>query len=145
MASAEIVDTPLNRDALEARIAPDEHGAVCVFIGQVRNHSRGKQVASLEYRAYMPLAEKQLLRVAEDAEKRWGCQVALWHRLGIMKPGDASVAVAVSAPHRAEAFEACRYCIDTLKALVPIWKRETCPDGTWWIEGEEAFPASEER
>jgi molybdopterin synthase catalytic subunit len=128
---------------LETEVADAAHGAICTFIGQTRNHARGRQVAYLEYDAYVPMAEKELLRIAQEAETRWNCRVMIHHRIGRVDIGEASVAVVVGSPHRAEAFEACRYCIDTLKQEVPIWKRETCPDGTYWIEGEATVPAQE--
>jgi molybdopterin synthase catalytic subunit len=87
------------------------------------------------------MAAKMLRRIAEEAEAKWGCEVAIAHRIGRIELGEASVVVAVGSPHRAQAFEACRHCIDTLKETVPIWKREVCPDGTYWIEGEEALKA----
>lgn len=141
MAEARIVTIPIDVAALERQAGCAEYGALCVFIGQTRNHARGRQVAYLEYDAYVPMAEKMLLRVAEEAETRWTCQVIIHHRIGRVEIGEASVAVVVGSPHRAEAFDACRYCIDTLKQEVPIWKRETCPDGTFWIEGEDAVSA----
>ena len=127
---------------LEARVASVTNGAICTFVGQVRNHSRGREVSYLEYNAYVPMAVKQMTRIAAEAEERWGCEVAIQHRIGRIGLGEASVAIAVGSPHRAEAFEACRWCIDTLKETVPIWKREVCPDGAFWIEGEEALEAA---
>jgi len=123
---------------LEATVSAVENGAVCTFVGQVRRQSRGREVEYLEYRAYGPMAEKQLIKIASEAEAQWGCEVAIQHRLGKILLGEASVVVAVGSPHRAEAFAACRWCIDTLKENVPIWKREVCPDGSFWIEGDEA-------
>lgn len=139
MAEATITTDAIDLDALVEKVSGDANGAVCTFVGQVRNNSRGREVAYLEYNAYVPMAEKMLLRIAEEAEAKWGCEVAVQHRIGRIELGEASVAVVVGSPHRAEAFEACRYCIDTLKADVPIWKREVCPDGAYWIEGEEAL------
>lgn len=127
--------------SLEASVAAVTNGAICTFVGQVRRQSRGREVEYLEYRAYVPMAEKQLLKIAQEAEERWGCEVAIQHRFGKIVLGEASVVVAVGSPHRAEAFEACRWCIDTLKENVPIWKREVCPDGTFWIEGDETIGA----
>ena len=141
MAEVRIVTAEIDVAALAALVARDSHGGICIFIGQTRRHSRGRDVAYLEYDAYVPMAEKMLRRIAEEAEGRWGGAVAIQHRIGRVNIGEASVVVAVGAPHRAEAFEACRYCIDTLKETVPIWKREVCPDGTFWIEGEHAIPA----
>jgi molybdopterin synthase catalytic subunit len=141
MATVSISAAPIDVAALEARVSADTNGAVCTFIGQVRRQSRGREVAYLEYNAYVPMAEKLLARIAEEAETRWRCEVTIAHRIGRIELGEASVAVAVGSPHRAEAFEACRYCIDTLKESVPIWKREVCPDGAYWIEGDEALKA----
>ena len=138
MAEARIVTAPIDAAALEAQVSADTNGGICTFIGQVRRQSRGREVAYLEYNAYVPMAEKMLRRIAEEAEQRYGCEIVIQHRIGRIELGEASVVVAVGSPHRAEAFEACRYCIDTLKETVPIWKREVCPDGAYWIEGENA-------
>lgn len=137
-----MVQTPIDVSALEARVAGIVNGAVMTFRGQVRNHSRGREVAYLEYDAYVPMADKMLGRIAAEARTRWGVEVAIEHRIGRIALGEPSVVVCVGSPHRAEAFEACRWCIDTLKETVPIWKKETCPDGAYWIEGEEAVPAA---
>jgi molybdopterin synthase catalytic subunit len=138
MAVIHIGDAPIDTAAVEESVASVENGAVCSFVGQVRNHSRGRDVEYLEYNAYVPMASRQMQRIADEAEQRWSCSVAIHHRLGRIGLGEASVVIAVGSPHRAEAFEACRYCIDTLKETVPIWKRETCPDGSYWIEGDTA-------
>ena len=143
MAFVNIQETPLEIDLLEKRVAIPENGAVLSFIGQVRNNSRNREVAYLEYQVYRPLALKEMLRIAEEAESKWGCTVAMVHRVGRIELGEASVAIAVGSPHRAEGFDACRFCIDTLKETVPIWKREFCPDGSYWIEGEDAIPTSD--
>jgi len=139
MATVIIDNLPIDVSGLEALVACDVNGAVCCFVGQVRRNSRGRDVAYLEYDAYVPMALKMMTRIASDAEAKWGCVVAIRHRLGRIELGEASVVVTVGSPHRAEAFEACRYCIDTLKETVPIWKREVCPDGAYWIEGDEAL------
>ena len=141
MAVVTIHTAPIDVAKLEAQVSDAVNGAVCTFIGQVRRTSRGREVAYLEYNAYVPMAEKMMRRIAEEAETKWGCEVVLQHRLGRIELGEASVVVCVGSPHRAEAFEACRYCIDTLKETVPIWKREVCPDGAYWIEGEDALKA----
>jgi len=93
----------------------------------------------LEYNAYVPMAVKEMTRIGLEAETKWGCVVAIQHRIGRLDLGEASVVICVGSPHRAEAFDACRWCIDTLKENVPIWKREVCPDGSFWIEGEDAI------
>lgn len=138
-----MIREPIDVRALEARVAGVANGAVLTFVGQVREQSRGRQVAYLEYDAYVPMAEKMLARIAAEAGERWGAEVLIEHRIGRIELGEPSVAVCVGSPHRAEAFEACRWCIDTLKETVPIWKKEVCPDGTFWIEGEDAVPAGE--
>ena len=123
-------------------MADAANGGICTFIGQVRRQARGREVAYIDYNAFVPLATKQLQRIADEAEKRWPCAVVIQHRLGRVELGEASVIVAVGSPHRAQAFDACRWCIDTLKEDVPIWKREVSPDGAFWIEGEDALPAA---
>ncbi len=111
-------------------------GAVVTFSGTVRDHSGGRPgVTSIEYEAYEAYVEPRLADVADGARTRW-CdlgRIALHHRVGTLAVGETSVVVAVSAPHRAEAFEAARFCIDELKATVPIWKRETWSGGSSWV------------
>jgi molybdopterin synthase catalytic subunit len=139
MATVSIDAALLDPREIEATVQNEKNGAVCTFVGQVRNHSRGKQVAFLEYGAFVPLAKKELARIAGEAEKRWHVDVVIHHRIGRLEIGEASVVVCVGSPHRAEAFDACRWCIDTLKQTVPIWKRESGPDGSFWIEGDDAL------
>jgi molybdopterin synthase catalytic subunit len=110
-------------------------GAVVTFCGTVRDHSEGRPgVSSLEYEAYTEQVEPRLASVATQARARWADigKLALLHRVGRLELGEISVVVTVSTPHRAEAFEAARFCIDTLKTSVPIWKRETWSDGSEW-------------
>src|SRR5579872_5038904 len=133
-----IVREPIDVKALEARVAGVTNGAILTFVGQVRSASRGREVAYLEYDAYVPMAEKMLQQIADEARSRWGVDVEIEHRIGRIGLGEPSVAVCVGSAHRAEAFDACRYCIDTLKETVPIWKKEVCPDGEFWIEGTDA-------
>jgi molybdopterin synthase catalytic subunit len=92
---------------------------------------------------YKPLAEKQMARIVEQVRERFGVSCAILHRFGYLAVGEASVVVCVASPHRADAFGACRWAIDTLKADVPIWKKEHATDGTFWIEGDDALPAAE--
>jgi molybdopterin synthase catalytic subunit len=121
---------------LEAAITTSGDGGVVTFQGVVRDNARGKQVRSLEYDAYVEMAEQQMAQIAAEVEKRWETSaVAMVHRIGQLEIGECSVVVAVACPHRAEAFEACRYAIDTLKATVPIWKKEIYTDGEEWVEG----------
>lgn len=136
-----LVRAPIDVAALAATVSGPANGAVCTFVGQVRNVSRDKKVAYLEYEAYEPMALKMLTKIAGEAGEKWGVQVAIEHRLGRLDLAEPSVVVCVGSPHRAASFEACRWCIDTLKAEVPIWKKEVCPDGAFWIEGEDAVKA----
>lgn len=129
---------PIDEVAIRQSVAAPECGAVVVFAGVVRNHSRGRTVLYLEYESYEPMATKQMEQIAAQAARRWAARVAMVHRLGRIEVGETSVIVAIATPHRQQAFEACRWCIDTLKEQVPIWKKEVCPDGTYWIEGDEA-------
>jgi molybdopterin synthase catalytic subunit len=108
----------------------------------VRNNSNGRQTLFLDYEAYEELAVKQMRQLVEQAIERFGIRdAAIVHRLGRLKVGETSVLIVVAAAHRAPAFEACRWLIDTLKKTVPIWKKETFVDGTVWAAGEP-FPAS---
>jgi molybdopterin synthase catalytic subunit len=115
-------------------------GAVVSFLGVVRDHSDGREgVVGLDYEAYTAEAERVLAEIAADTRKRWPDvdRIALLHRTGTLALSDVSVAVVVSAPHRGDAFEAARYCIDTLKQTAPIWKREHWADGSDWALGEQ--------
>src|SRR6516165_244715 len=114
-------------------------GAVVTFLGTVRDLTDGRITTALDYEAHSPMAEKKLAEIEADTRARWPIgEIALVHRLGHLDVGDVSVAVAVSCPHRAEAFEACRYAIDRLKELVPIWKKENWADGTMeWVHPTE--------
>ncbi len=105
-------------------------GAVVLFLGTVRDLTGEQVTVFLDYEAYAPMAEKKLAEIEAEVRRRWPVgEVALVHRLGRLAVGEVSVAVAVSCPHRREAFAACQFAIDTLKQLVPIWKRENAPDG----------------
>jgi molybdopterin synthase catalytic subunit len=124
---------PVN-SALEWSVRPD-CGAQVLFSGTVRDHAEGRSgVSELEYEAYVEQVEPRLARIAAEARRRWPTvgRLALLHRTGVLKLGECSVIVVASSPHRAEAFEAARWCIDTLKATTPIWKRETWAGGTDW-------------
>ncbi|MBV8694971.1 MAG: molybdenum cofactor biosynthesis protein MoaE, partial [Ktedonobacteraceae bacterium] len=111
-------------------------GGIVVFEGVVRDNARGKHIRYLEYDVYQEMAELQIGSIIAEVRQRWGVErVAVAHRFGRMEVGEASVIIAVASPHRAEAFEACRYIIDTLKTTVPIWKKEVAIDGEEWVEG----------
>lgn len=127
---------PLDRNALVEAVTHASVGGIVIFEGVVRDNARGKQVRYLEYDAYIEMAKEQIRAIVAEAEQRWGVEhVAVAHRFGRLEIGEASVIIVVAAPHRAEAFEACRYIIDTLKTTVPIWKKEVATDGEEWVEG----------
>src|SRR4249920_156337 len=119
-------------------------GAVATFLGLVRNHNAGRSVRYLEYEAYEPLARKSFERIAAEIGTRWpGVRLALHHRVGRLEIGEASVAIAAASAHRADAFSACRYAIERVKQIAPIWKREFFEGGDVWIEGATADPDDE--
>jgi len=120
-------------------------GAVVLFLGTVRDRSEAGSVERIEYEAYEPMAEKRLAEAEREVRRRWPTVTAvrILHRLGGLAVGEVSVAVAVSSPHRAEAFEACRHAIETIKHEVPIWKREKLGDGSEvWVEGVQVGPGA---
>ncbi|MBC8101669.1 MAG: molybdenum cofactor biosynthesis protein MoaE [Cytophagales bacterium] len=138
----QLTEGPLDpQDAVHAVMTTGD-GAYVQFVGVVRSHSKGQAVTGLEYQAYTPMAEQQMRRLVNTCRERWGLACAILHRTGYIPVGEASVVVCVASAHRAEAFEACRWVIDTLKSEVPIWKKEFAADGTYWIEGDEAIPAA---
>jgi molybdopterin converting factor subunit 1 len=130
-----LVDHAIDVGALEAEVAGARYGAIVTFIGVVRETSpTGRPVTRLEYEAFDDMAVREMERIAEQMDERWpGCSVAIEHRVGRMEIGEASVAIVVATPHRAAAFEACRFAIDRLKETVPIWKKEFFEDGSAWI------------
>jgi len=128
---------PLDLGSLLAFVQAPSLGGVAVFLGTVRDHHAGRAVVRLEYEAYPEMAEAELRKIAEEARARFGvARVAVVHRTGRLQIGEASVAVVVASEHRREALEACRFVIDTLKRVAPIWKREVYADGAAWVEGE---------
>jgi molybdopterin synthase catalytic subunit len=130
-----IHDTALCEDEVAARVAGDDTGGVVTFVGTVRDHSRGHSIKFLEYEAYPEMAEREMEKIADAAAERWpGTRVAIAHRVGHLEIGDAAVVIVAAAPHRAEAFEACRFAIDALKQTVPIWKKEVATDGEYWVD-----------
>ena len=131
----------------EALIEPafcDGDGAVAVFVGTVRDHNQGRRVLYLEYSAYPEMAEAEMARIEDEAVRRFGVsKVVTVHRTGRVEIGEVSVAVVVTSPHRAAAFDACRFVIDTLKKTVPIWKKEFFEGGEIWIEDTPSDAPSE--
>ncbi len=133
-----LVRDSIDLAALRKQFVQPEDGAVIVFEGTVRNHARGRRVRFLEYHAYETMALKKLGEIASQALASYAIRdIAILHRLGLIQHGECSVAILVAAEHRHPAFEACRYAIDTLKKIVPIWKKEFYEDGEVWIEGNE--------
>ena len=131
-----ITREPLDRNALIASVSDPGAGGIVVFEGVVRDNARGKQIRYLEYDVYPEMAVQQIRDILTGAEKRWSVNhIAVAHRIGRLEIGEASVIIVVATPHRAEAFEACRYIIDTLKTTVPIWKKEVATTGEEWVEG----------
>jgi molybdopterin synthase catalytic subunit len=129
-----LVREPIAVEALQ--VTEPQDGALCLFVGVVRNENGGRPVRHLEYEAYEEMALPVMEDIETEVRARWPVtQVRLVHRLGRIEIGEASVAVAVSSPHRGEAFAACHYAIDTLKAKVPIWKKEFYAEGEAWLEG----------
>ena len=130
----ELRAAPLSLDECFAAVLRPETGGVALFVGTVRNHNQGQDVTLLEYQAYAAMAEKELAALASEIEsERPGTTLACLHRTGRLAVGDIAVICAASAPHRGEAFDACRDLIDRLKARVPIWKREHGEQGPYWI------------
>ncbi len=136
----DLVATPIRLDPLLEVVSHRDAGAVVLFLGTVREHSRGRQVQRLEYEAYETLARAEMQRIAVEAARRFGARVAMVHRVGTLAVGEISVAIAAAAPHRREAFEAGRFAIDTLKQTVPIWKKEVWATGAQWIGQEDQAP-----
>jgi molybdopterin synthase catalytic subunit len=132
-----VVGGSLDSQQLEETVRTDADGAVIVFRGVARRHSRGREVVHLEYEAYPEMAEKVMAQIGHEMKERWPItNVAILHRTGVLAIGEASVAIAVASPHRAEAFQACEYAIDRLKEIVPVWKKEVWSDGSQWIGWE---------
>ncbi len=132
---------PIDADSLVAQVKESEAGAVVIFDGIVRNHTHGRRTLYLDYEAYEAMALGQMQTLVREAQHRFGVRrICLVHRLGRLQIGETSVLIAVASAHRAQAFEACRWIIDTLKKTVPIWKKEWFEDGAVWADGEP-FPA----
>jgi len=120
--------------ALIQSVSHEGAGAIDMFIGTVRNETKGRAVRRLEFEAYEPMALQEMEKIARKVQGRWqGAHIAIHHRTGILLPGETAVIIAVATPHRAASFAACRYAIDTLKETVPIWKREVFTDGAVWV------------
>ena len=132
---AYLTDAPLDVAGLLAE-ARSSDGALCLFVGVVRDHNDGRPTTAIEYEAYGPMAEAEMARIAEGLQRDFpDVRVRMRHRVGRLSVGEPSVAIAAVSPHRAEAFAACRAAIDRVKTTVPIWKKEFHPDGSSdWVD-----------
>jgi molybdopterin synthase catalytic subunit len=140
------VVTPDRLDAtrIAAGVQSAGCGAVATFVGLVRDHNSGRRVLWLDYEAYGPLAVATFRQIANEAAERWpGARLAIHHRTGRLEIGEASVVIAAASPHRADAFSACRYAIERVKQIAPVWKHEHFVGGDVWIEGAAADPHDE--
>jgi molybdopterin synthase catalytic subunit len=134
-----VLETPLDVAQATAAVSAPDIGGIDLFLGAVRNHNDGRAVTLLEYHAYVSMAEKEMARIADEiAREIPGVRLAALHRIGSLAVGDLAVVCAAGAPHRGEAFKACRALIDRIKHRVPIWKREHGPDGPYWVGWEDA-------
>ncbi len=134
MIDIKILDTPLNIQSCIDWVMSPECGGIDVFIGTVRNATKGKTVVQLEFEAYESMAINEMKKIAEDVLQKWPVQkILIHHRTGLLNIGEVPVVIAVAAAHRDAAFEACRYTIDTLKHSVPIWKKEVFENGEVWV------------
>jgi molybdopterin synthase catalytic subunit len=133
----EITAGPLSPEPFLQHVRRDDSGAVALFLGVVRDNNLGRRVLYLEYDAYPEMAERKLREVAEEALARWPItDVAIAHRTGRLEIGETSLLVAVSSPHRHDAFAACHHIVNRIKEIVPIWKKEVWEGGEAWIEGD---------
>lgn len=142
-----VTAAPLDLAALTAELAAHASGdgAIAAFTGVVRNHNQGRRVRYLEYEAYEPLAVRALNQIATEARAAWpGTRVGVHHRMGRLEIGEASIIIVAASPHRADAFATCRYTIERVKQIVPIWKREHFEGGDMWLEGATADPADDD-
>ena len=129
-----MLSEPLDLNRCLEIVRSDDCGAECYFVGTVRNQTQNKTVVKLNFEAYEPMAIKEMKKIAVQAIEKWSLNKAvIHHRVGVLGIGEVPVIIAVSSPHRKEAFAACQYCIDTLKETVPIWKKEIFEDGQVWV------------
>ncbi len=142
MAMFEVVEDPPDLTRLIAAVSRADAGAIATFLGTTRDHNAGRRVVRLEYEAYPEMAVREMQRIGRQAVERFGASaVAIVHRIGIVGIGEASVAIAASATHRDAAFAACRFAIDRLKEIVPIWKKEYYVGGEIWIGPQRGGPS----
>ena len=130
----EIIKTPIDIPSVLESVRDTSAGAIDIFIGTTRDHAEGKKVLTLEYEAYEPMAIRLMQDIAREAQSRWHVKkISIIHRVGTVDVGEASIVIAVSAEHRSESFDACRFIIDTVKKTVPIWKKEYFVGGELWV------------
>lgn len=131
-----VSDMPINREDIVKKVESPEAGAIAIFDGVVRNNADGKIVLKMEYEANKEMAEKMMKELADESMKKYQILgIAMQHRTGMLEIGESSIIIAVASAHRAEAFDACRYLIDTLKVTLPIWKKEYFEEGPNWVKG----------
>lgn len=136
----EVTAEPLSADEIASRVTNPYSGATLVFVGTVREFTKGKQTTYLEYEAYPEMAIRQMQKIGAEIADEWpGARTAIVHRTGTLGIGEASVVIAVATPHRADGFAACRHAIERLKQIVPIWKKEVWADGEEWV-GSQTGP-----
>jgi molybdopterin synthase catalytic subunit len=142
MGNFAIVRHTIDIQSIINKVTHPNSGAICTFVGTVREMTRGKRTLFLEYQAYEKMAEKKLRQIGDEIVSKFPeAKVQIVHRVGRLEISDIAVVIAVSTPHRAEAFEACRYAIERIKEIVPIWKKENWEDGQSWIgDQKERFP-----
>jgi molybdopterin synthase catalytic subunit len=142
--TGEVLDPAALGRAVALRGDPGADGAIVSFLGVVRASNLGRRIVRLDYEAYEPLAVKALAQIVAEAAEYWPLvHLGIHHRVGSLHVGEASVAIAAASAHRADAFAACRYAIERVKQIVPIWKREVFDGGEVWVEGAAADPDNE--
>lgn len=145
MSVFEIVTKPIIPQAYADYVLRPEAGAVTVFTGHVREWTQGVRTLYLAYEAYIPMAEKKLAEIGREIEEKWvGTKVAIAHRIGELQIGDIAVVIAVSSPHRSDAYEANEYAIERIKEIVPIWKQEIWEDGMQWVGCQKKKPGGDQ-
>ena len=141
-----ITRDPIEINDVIKKVIRPEAGAVNTFIGTVREFTKGKRTLYLEYQAYVSMAEKKLAEICDEIDQKWGnAQTAIAHRTGQLNISDIAVVIAVSTPHRKDAFEASRYAIERIKEIVPIWKKEHWEDGEMWIGDQKELNSFEKK
>ena len=134
MIDIQISENPLVQQTCQDAVADPSAGGAVIFLGTVRNQTKGKKVIKLEFESYVPMAVKEMHKIAETIVTKWGAlHVSMHHRIGLLEVGEIPVIIAVATAHRQAAFEACQYAINTLKETVPIWKKEIFEDGAVWV------------